>query len=286
MAITALIGLIWTSIETVTTRREITHQAAQERCKGATDSDCQSLVANLRGVAATEASADYTGQQLWLNLIGILGLGATILYARGAWLEARKSAGAARESTDAALRAFEADNRTWVTIQATGVSDLSVTNGKPRIKVDVELKNIGAQPAFDVHFAAKIFVARGMCIGQSARDGVIEYGQVLAEVPGYSGITLIGGQTDHTALASDAETDPEVEARVATMFSGFTVPPRPRVISAAYCVHYRSPGSEEWRCSAGAIMVSKTDHTDLPENGEVPKSQLRVMIIPSLTKMT
>lgn len=101
MAGIATIGVVWTSIQTVTARREVAQQAAQEECKGRSESDCQSLVANLRSAAASEESADFTGQQLWLNVFGLLGLGATIVYARGAWVEGRKGA-------DAALQAFEA----------------------------------------------------------------------------------------------------------------------------------------------------------------------------------
>lgn len=282
----ATVGLIWTSVEAVTTRREIAHQAAQERCKGATDSDCQSLVANRRSAAATEASADLTGQQLWLNLFALLGLGATIYYARNAWIEARKSADAARESTDAALKAFEADNRTWLTIRAIEVVRVSVTGGTPNVQIKLEIKNIGPQPAFNVQPNFGAFVSRGATIGIEARDEVISLGGRLATTLMGPGVTLLTDEVYCPVWTSNAEIDPHTEARIASIFKGVDRGFQPRLISAAYSVHYRSPASDRLRYSAGVITLNMKDRSDFPDDGIIPNAEIEATLNQFLTKMT
>jgi hypothetical protein len=92
MAVAAAIGLIWTTVDAARTQREIAQQISQERCQGSTNSDCQQLAAAVRAAVAGERAADFAAQQLWLNVLGILGLGATVVFAAFAWRAAHRSA--------------------------------------------------------------------------------------------------------------------------------------------------------------------------------------------------
>lgn len=101
MATAAIIGFIWTSIDARGTRRQIAQQAAQERCQSATDGECQQLAVNVRAAVAAEDAADFAAQQLWLNILGLFGLGATVAFAAFAWREAQRSADAAVQAAEA-----------------------------------------------------------------------------------------------------------------------------------------------------------------------------------------
>jgi hypothetical protein len=162
MAGTALIGFVWSSVETVSARREIAQQAAQERCKGATDSDCQHLAVELRAAIAAEVAADYASQQLWVNIGGLLGLGATVIYAAAAWRESRRSANAAHATLRHAEDVTERQLRPYVYF--------TTPDDPPPLTPDgaavVLLKNYGQTPA------RKIRLRRGYSFHSRPLGGV------------------------------------------------------------------------------------------------------------------
>lgn len=148
----ALIGFVWTSIDTAASRREIAREQAERRCQGARDTNCESLVANLRSAAAAELASDYAGQQLWVGIVGLIGLGATVAYAAGAWTAARASANAATESNRIGRETLVADQRAWmellnVTLDAPG---LIWENQEATATFSISLKNVGKTPAVGV----------------------------------------------------------------------------------------------------------------------------------------
>lgn len=140
MAGAALIGFVWTSIENVSTSRQIAQQTAEEGCKGATKSDCQHLAAELRAAVASEVAADFAGQQLWLNIFGLLGLFATVVYAGAAWREARRSA-------DVAEKALFGLERPFLVLRIVE-SDIKIEKKTSRYgAVKYQLVNFGRTPA-------------------------------------------------------------------------------------------------------------------------------------------
>ncbi|WP_068876059.1 MULTISPECIES: hypothetical protein [unclassified Phenylobacterium] len=148
MVLAAAIGLVWTSVDATRTKREIAYQQARERCQGATNSDCQELATAIRSAVAGERAADLAAQQLWLNIIGIIGLGATVLFAAFAWREAQRAAAEAREANRISREALFSDQRAWLEIdQVTIETDLRWTETEARITFWFTYKNIGNTPA-------------------------------------------------------------------------------------------------------------------------------------------
>lgn len=141
MVVAATIGLVWTSVDAVRTKREIAYQQAQERCQGTSNTDCQELAAADRSADADERAADVAAQQLWLNIIGIVGLGATVWFAGRAWWEARRSA----DIADAALKRSDRPYVLPAHVEITGLRN--ATDEKPAA-FSFKMTNFGTGPAF------------------------------------------------------------------------------------------------------------------------------------------
>lgn len=157
MAIAALVGFVWTSNQAATGRRQIAHEAAQEQCKNASDSDCQQLFANLRSAAASEASADAAEQQLWMNLFALLGLVATVAYARRAWIASRDSAEAANKALRHTEVTAERQLRAYIGLEG---GHLKIFSDEGRLQAEIRFKNSGATPAYNTRLRGGMFIAK------------------------------------------------------------------------------------------------------------------------------
>lgn len=175
MFVAGAIGFVWTSVDAARSEREIAYQQSKERCAGASNSECLQLSTAIRSAVADERAADFAAQQLWLNILGLLGLGATVLFAAFAWREAQRSADAAHDTltdarNDAAEQAtrFEAqlriarDNlkiaqraaaevdRAWLRVDVTPISGLRIDEETVSIEARVIIENVGKGPAIGV----------------------------------------------------------------------------------------------------------------------------------------
>lgn len=100
--IVAAVGLLYlaASSQAIGVRREMARHAAESACKKAHDEHCETLITGVRSARADEDAVDVAVWQIWLNIAGLIGLGATVLYARRAWLAAQVSADAATTALD------------------------------------------------------------------------------------------------------------------------------------------------------------------------------------------
>ncbi|MBP7648919.1 MAG: hypothetical protein KA085_12965 [Phenylobacterium sp.] len=119
--------------------------------------------------------------QAIIGIVGLVGLFFTVLYAKRAWGEAKRSADASRDGladarSDAAeqARRFEAQlhiatenlkiaqraaaetDRAWLSLTVTPIGALQIDDDKISIKVSVVTKNVGKGPAIGVENTAEL----------------------------------------------------------------------------------------------------------------------------------
>jgi hypothetical protein len=139
MSAAALIAAIFTSLQTFSTRRIMTYQDAEQRCQNQRDSRCDELTVSMRSAGAAEAAVDYGGIQLWINILGLLGVFGTVLYARAAWIASHRSA-------ETAQRTLE-HGRAYVVAELQVIEEFAP--GKP-FKGAIAVRNVGQTPAYNV----------------------------------------------------------------------------------------------------------------------------------------
>lgn len=144
MLAAAFIAFSWSLNQTVLARREVAYEQADQDCRRDANSKCDHVSA-MRSAEAAEVAADYSGLQLWLNAFGLLGLAATVVYARAAWVASHRSA-------EIAQRALE-HGRAYIVAEIGGVSQFEV--GKP-VKASLIAKNVGQTPANNVSTAVTV----------------------------------------------------------------------------------------------------------------------------------
>jgi hypothetical protein len=248
-------------------------------------SDCQGLEAcaqralqlQARELVTTEAAFTLTLAQILLNLAGLAAVAFTVFYARKAWLEAQRS-------TDAALRAFEADNRTWLTIRAVTIKAITFREGNPEVNVEVEIKNVGKQPAFSVTQYIRTYVSTTASVGRDARDEIIGICKRMASSRGWEGDTLLDGERRALTWSMHAERHQAADDRMRELVRPDSVWAKP-VISCLYCVVYQCPGSEEWRYSAGGVMIAPRPGAEWPNDGVASRDTIQARPMFGFTKM-
>jgi hypothetical protein len=173
MAFAALIGLIWTSVANIGARR----QNVEQHCEHRLDWNCKSLEADIRSAVAAEGAADLAGQQLWISFIGLLGLGATVIYARGAWREAQRSA-------DVADRVLSYVERPFLVVEVVRGDITLQPNGGARYgNIQYRFHNHGRTPAILTRHHAAIESTDGppQVIDPLGPDGhFTPYGSIVA----------------------------------------------------------------------------------------------------------
>jgi len=277
------LGLAWGALNLQ--QRERAYPIAETECANERECAQKALKVQAREAAVAEASVEIAVFQFALSAAGIFLIGLTAFYAHRAWLEARTSAREAVRANKHSAEAFEADHRAWVTIAAHSVSRVTMENGAPRVSMTLKVENIGPQPAFGVTLHMGGFRARGGGVGGKAIDEVIATGTKMAEITPM-GTILLHGQVDLPTWTAVYEADPATDARLEIIVGGTRIPPRPLMLTAVYCVHYKSPTSPRLRHSSGGAWIRMIDGSDFPENGEVPLDKLRVIAVPTMTQMT
>lgn len=110
-----------------------------------------------KGVSAQEppSTADEDGLiidiwQFGLNVVGLVGLLFTVLYARGAWVAARDSSVADNEALTLTREAMIAERRPWIHISVEKASVLVGFEGEDFATLTFRLENLGRHPAIAV----------------------------------------------------------------------------------------------------------------------------------------
>jgi hypothetical protein len=144
----------------ISLRRDVSRQAAESHCSGASDCADKNLQTQVRAANASEDGADLALWQLAFNLAGLGGLGFTVYYAHLAWRESQASAKTAVLANKMAREAFEADQRAWMDIDGFAIEapGLVWTDGSGRIALEVHAKNVGRTPAIEVWFDLRLHV--------------------------------------------------------------------------------------------------------------------------------
>lgn len=147
MAAICFVAFVWTYGQSIRPSRSVAEQAARQHCENRQNRDCETLVAEVRAALAAEASADLANQQLWLNIIGLIGLAGTVLYARAAYIASMASAKAARDTLDHAELATERQLRPYVYISRGQPLGRPLTY---QDRLGFLIKNYGQTPAHKV----------------------------------------------------------------------------------------------------------------------------------------
>ncbi|OYX00762.1 MAG: hypothetical protein B7Z12_15480 [Caulobacter vibrioides] len=84
--------------QSISERRETTQQIAAAQSQYSKSDSLQSQYEQIRAGDADEAAVDLAFVQLLLSVVGLLGIGFTVRYARLAWVEAGRSADIARDA--------------------------------------------------------------------------------------------------------------------------------------------------------------------------------------------
>ncbi|HWU94333.1 MAG TPA: hypothetical protein VN029_01975 [Sphingomonas sp.] len=138
----------------------------QEDCYFDPNHDAADLCAQWRAAKAAERSAESAASSNWIayvslifSAIGMLGVGATIIYTRESLFEARKATKAAEDTLGEARLTGQAQARCYLAVTRAKVKIYKAT-GKP--SADICIRNFGQTPAFKVK--------RSIRIGYSDRD--------------------------------------------------------------------------------------------------------------------
>lgn len=122
-------------------RREYAESRTQGDCADPKDCGLESLHADIRAAIAAEDIVDLAVWQLLLGVVGLVGVGFTIFYARLAWREAQRS-------TDGAERM----NRPHIHVQNIELSGLAnrvdVGPVKDACEFRLQFQNYGGAPGF------------------------------------------------------------------------------------------------------------------------------------------
>lgn len=247
------------------------HPAAH--CQGAEDCAEQALKLQARELVSTEAMLDLAFAQSTFGFMGLVGLGITFFYAHRAWVEAKRSA-------DAALKAFEADNRAWVTIKPVAIKSVTWDGETPSITLVLEAENVGQQPAFDVCLGLDTFVSVRSGAGQQRADS-LRRREMFFNRPGSEiGTALISGETWRVTFSGPAnqllpEQDEAMNADGERASDRHHA--RGRSLSGACCVTYRSPNIDAIHASTCIIWITTQDRRLLhPSNGDMDGDDLRI----------
>jgi hypothetical protein len=140
MALAAFIAFAWTSVETIGARRQMADKTAEQHCEQGSGGDCKSLEAEIRSAVAAEAAGDIAVQQLWISFIGLIAIGATVIYARAAWRESRRAVQLTEEHGRIQLRAYVHPSE--LHLKGFGAGEVPFVSGK--------VQNFGSTPATDL----------------------------------------------------------------------------------------------------------------------------------------
>lgn len=116
--------------------------------------DVANLEVQRRLVDVAEMMLTLTYFQIFLGLMGAIGLLATIVYTRRALRQAQ-------ESFEHARKIDQQDRRAWLVIRPGLGGDLKINNPHFGVDVDLEIENIGNIPAIEVRWEGMLFVSGG-----------------------------------------------------------------------------------------------------------------------------
>lgn len=120
--------------------------------------------------------------QVFISVLGFVGIGATVVFAALAWREAQRGANASIRAANAAIKAnrdardfFVAERRAWLAITPKVTKWEELPEGGIRLFVKVKAENVGLTPAFSVYFDVADDAIRHFISRQTIWDMVFEH---------------------------------------------------------------------------------------------------------------
>jgi len=170
------IAFLWEHTEAIRVRREVAQRESAAYCQQLNHEACEATKSAAMQARAEQDAVDAAVWQIWLNVAGLLGLGATVLYARRAWREAERSAKAATEALDhtRADAAAQADRFSQQLAVANRQVEIADDTAKKQLRAyvyvermdmlwlddgpvfNVVFRNSGATPAINLRAGAEI----------------------------------------------------------------------------------------------------------------------------------
>lgn len=142
LIVTVLPGGWW--LTSVSARRQAIDQvAACQPAKGGACAD-KGDIEDARSANADQDAVDVAIIQAILGLAGFIGLVFTVLYARGAWLAAEKTAKSADDTLKEGRVGQERQLRAYVLVDEARAAGM---NGEAPLAIGVKFKNFGVTPA-------------------------------------------------------------------------------------------------------------------------------------------
>jgi hypothetical protein len=159
MAVVALTSSGWLTISRIHQDRVAMIRATTACASRATISDrekCETATLAVRGVLASENSADAAIWQTTFNFFGILGLAATIYLSRKSWWEAKRSADATKAGLEITYQSRADDRRKAQARLAVARASIEYVEGGRNsaafLRLCIQLKNIGPSPCTKITY--------------------------------------------------------------------------------------------------------------------------------------
>ena len=166
------------NVQAISVRRQMSDKAAAAHCHKADEQGCESLKADVRAASAAEDAIDFGAWQTIFNIFGLAGLGATVIYARRAWV--------------ASERAHITTQRPWIVLSEYRLTEpVIVGPALIRIQGEMVFKNIG--PSVGRHVTANSGLIYNLQDVEALRRRMRDDG--LAALGGGGGHVVAPGET-------------------------------------------------------------------------------------------
>ncbi len=114
------ISFLWQHAHVIGVRREMAERESAAYCQQPNHEPCEATKYAAMQARAEQDAVDASVWQIWLNVAGLLGLGATVIYARRAWLASQGALKLAHTEAEAVAtrHAGEANNNRMIAVAA------------------------------------------------------------------------------------------------------------------------------------------------------------------------
>ncbi len=230
------------------------------------------------------------------SIVGTALTGVGIWFVRENLIEMRlarkigdEAVSTAQDANKIARENIHAENRSWLKVEPINIGPVKFENGRIRLEVTFQAKNIGRNPAINVILFAKFFSGRGFVISNGALQDTTHLQMIAVKfIKSSTGSLLFSGEITQCKISANAELDPETERKADEQIS-LGVPPQNLVvnISAVFGAIYQTAGFENFCHTAQILIIRRADGLPLTaENGEVLADGLRGIVSPSPYVMT
>jgi hypothetical protein len=241
---------------------------------GNDDNLCQQI----RMAEAAERAANAAEYSLYVLIIAAVVTGAAAKFAFDSSSQASRQADAAFE----AVRVQRQEKRAWLKLAPVAVGSVGYDDRSLRVNITVKAENIGASPATNVFFWLSAYQAHGLVVGADEVRRVVAQAKLLGEQKDALGLIVLPDGHAECVFHTDATT---LGRRRGAGWHRDESEGSSTVVSAVYCVFYKTAG--EWHHTAQAMWITKCDgsHFDVSD-GEIPPEMLSVNVLSPLADIS